>query len=158
MIRSFAPLTVLIVIAATGPCSSQQAVPRPNPTSGYAIEISSNGGAFEAVEIGNEGEGCERFAGHEDAERICHISTNVIPTIIGGEAYGELNDRRTPALDALIWRARADADPAVCAAGGLEGAFLSECEEQALAPDYQYVVADMRVRVPIGGAGPVQTF
>ena len=104
--------------------------------------------------IGSEGEGCERFAGHEDSERVCYITTNLIPTLIGGEAYGELNTRRTPAVDALVWRARPNADGSICARGGLTGAFLAECERDAVAEDYEYVANPFRVRVPIGGAQP----
>ena len=106
MIRSVSPFALLIVIAVTGPCSAQREGPRPNPTSGYAIEVSADGGPFVSHSIGPDGEGCELFTGHEDAERTCYIAKEIIPTKIGGEAYGELNDRRTPALDALIWRAR----------------------------------------------------
>jgi hypothetical protein len=155
---SIAPSAVLLLtVAAVGPCSTGPAHPERGPRSGYEIGIASGGGEFETVEIGAGGDGCERFTGHEDAERVCFISTVVIPTAIGGEAYGELNDRRTPALDALIWRARLDADPATCAAGGLVGGFLAECERDAVATDYEYAVANIRVRVPVGGAGPVTT-
>jgi hypothetical protein len=128
-----------------------------NPVGGYLIEVSTAGGDFVSVTIGAEGEGCERFSADEDAERTCYIATSLIPTLIGGEAYGELNQVRTPAVDALVWRARANADPSVCAEGGLTGAFLAECERDAVAVDYEYATGNMRVRVPIGGAVPPPT-
>lgn len=150
-----APLLLIAVTAVTGPCSAPRDGPRANPTSGYAIEVSESGGPFVSHSIGADGQGCEMFAGFQDAERTCYIAKEVIPTKIGGEAYGELNARRTPALDALIWRARAEADPTICAAGGLLGPFLAECERHAVADDYEYLAGSMRIRVPIGGAGPV---
>lgn len=125
-----------------------------NPTGGYEIEVSQDGGEFLVTTIGAGGEGCEPFSGDEDAERTCLIARLLNPWTIGGEAYGELNDRHTPALDALIWRARADADPSVCARGGLTGPFLQECERDALANGYGYATGNFRVRVPIGGAQP----
>lgn len=155
MNRAFGSVLLLTLIAVTGPCgSTRRAGPQPNPTGAYAIEVSVNGGDFRPVSIGPDGEGCERFSGFEDAERTCLIARLLNPWTIGGEAYGELNDRHTPALDALIWRARANADASVCARGGLTGAFLHECEQDAVADDYEYVSAPFRVRVLIGRAMP----
>ncbi len=152
--RSIAPSILFALVAVTGPCSSGKAGPEPNPTGAYEIELSVGGGNFVPATIGSDGEGCERFLGDDDAERTCYIATNLIPTLIGGEAYSELNDRRTPALDAIAWRARANADPNVCAAGGLTGPFLGECQRDAVSDDYEYTTGSMRVRVPIGGAHP----
>lgn len=149
------PVLAFALLAVTGPCSAPQAQhPDVNPTGAYRIEISVSGGPFVSSLIGFEGAGCEPFANHEEADRTCRIAINLIPSLIGGEAYGELNDRHTPALDALIWRARANADQTVCADGGLSGAFLLECERDAIAHDYEYVVGALRVHVPIGGAMP----
>lgn len=103
--------------------------------------------------ISAAGDGCTELS-TEDAQRTCFVATNLIATLIGGEAYGELNDRHTPAFDALVWRARADADPATCARGGLVGPLLVECELAAQADDYEYQSGNVRVRVPIGGALP----
>lgn len=112
---------------------------------------------FRSVTIGAQGEGCEVFLPDADANRTCLIATNVIPSIIGGEAYGDLNVRHTPALDALIWRARADGDASVCERGGLDAGFLDLCERAAQAGEYEYEAGDVRVRVPIGGAEPDAT-
>lgn len=153
--RWIAPSLLFLVVGVTGPCSTgQQNRPERNPVGGYTIEVSAAGGEFVTTTIGPDGEGCERFSGSEDAERTCFISKLLNPWSIGGEAYGELNDRHTPALDALIWRARANADASVCAAGGLTGPFLQECERDAVADDYEYSAGTFRVRVPIGGAQP----
>lgn len=153
--RWMAPSILLAVAAVTGPCSSGPAHPMGvNPTGAYQIEISVSGGPFVSRLIGFEGAGCEPFANDEEADRTCRIAISLIPSHIGGEAYGELNDRHTPALDALIWRARANADASVCAQGGLTGAFLQECERDAVADEYEYATGNMLVRVPIGGAQP----
>ncbi|MEX2546763.1 MAG: hypothetical protein WD830_03115 [Chloroflexota bacterium] len=153
--RWIAPSILAVVVGVTGPCSSGgQQRPEVSPTGAYEIELSLNGGDFRPVTIGREGEGCERFAGYEDAERTCFIAKELIPSKIGGEAYGELNDRHTPAFDALVWRARADADVSVCDRGGLEGAFLADCTRAAQDPSYIYERGAFRVRVPIGGAVP----
>lgn len=150
-----APSILLAVAAVTGPCSSGPTHPMGvNPTGGYAIEVAQDGGDFAPATIGSQGEGCERFSDYEGAERTCLIAKELNPRTIGGEAYGELNDRHTPALDALIWRARANADASVCGRGGLTGAFLLECEREAIASDYEYSAGSFRVRVPIGGAQP----
>jgi hypothetical protein len=146
---------LLVAFGAIGPCSSGPAHPMgTTPTGAYSIEISTADSEFVPVTIGAEGEGCEPFSADGDAERTCLISRLLNPWTIGGEAYGELNEVRTPAVDALIWRARANADPSVCAEGGLAGAFLAECERDAVAVDYEYATGNMRVRVPIGGAVP----
>jgi hypothetical protein len=73
------------------------------------------------------------------------------------EKYDKLNEQRTPALDALIWKARADGDVSVCERGGLASAFLEECERAASATDYEYEGETVRVRVPIGGPEPIPT-
>ena len=153
--RWIAPSLLLVVVAVTGPCgSSRNEGPRPNPTGAYAIEVSLNRGEFRPVTIGPDGEGCPQFSSVEDTERTCFITKLLNPWTIGGEAYGELNDERTPAFDALVWRARADADVSVCQRGGLTGAFLADCISAARDPDYVYERGPFRVRVPIGGAVP----
>lgn len=128
-----------------------------NPVGGYAIELSESGGQFVGVAISQEGGGCERLVPNADADRTCRIATSLVPTLIASEAYGELNARRTPALDAMVWRARANADPTVCQRGGLSGAFLTECEAHATAADYEYTGPGIRIHVPIGGAIPASS-
>lgn len=128
--------------------------PQENPTSSYTVELSVNGEAFMTVTIGSQGESCELMQAVVDAYRTCVIARNLIPSHIGGEAYGELNLRRTPAYDALVWRARVNADAGVCTQGGLEGSFLAACQGDAADPSYEYAMGNLRVRVPLGGAAP----
>lgn len=138
-----------VVLAPRGPFH-----PGRNPVGGYTIEVSLAGDEFVGVVAGAEGNGCERLGPNNDADRTCRIATALLPSLIGGEAYGELNTRHTPAFDALVWRARADADKTVCGRGGLEVDFLARCESDAIQIDYEYTRSDLRVRVPIGGAIP----
>lgn len=150
-----AAFVFLVVVAVTGPCSNQRAGPQPNPRTGYVIEVSERGGPFETVRIDAEGNGCERFGSVEDLERTCFITTVAIPRAIGGEAYGELNERRTPAFDALIWRALAEADASICERGGLVGPLLVECQASAVDPSYTYRNGPFQIHVPLGGAEPL---
>lgn len=149
-------LVSLASLSAVSGCWSR-GHPEPNPVRGYQLELSRPDGVPRSVTIGAQGEGCEVLLPNADANRTCLIATNVIASIIGGEAYGELNAGHTPALDALIWRARADGDVSVCERGGLEGSFRDLCERAAEAGDYEYDSGDVRVRVPIGGAEPDAT-
>jgi hypothetical protein len=116
------------------------------------IEVAVGSDQFQQVTIDKEGDGCDVLEGYDDPYRTCLIAINLIPSIIGGEAYGRLNEKRTPALDALVWRARADDDVTVCERGGLEGAMLEVCRAEAVDPGYMYQHGDVRVRVPLGGA------
>jgi hypothetical protein len=131
--------------------------PEPNPVRGYRLELAESDGRFRNVQIGAQGEGCEVFLPDADANRICLIATNDIPSIIGGEAYGDLNVRHTLALDALIWRARSIGDVSICERGGLRAGLLATCEQAAQAADYEYQGTSTRVRVPLGGAQPEAT-
>lgn len=128
--------------------------PEPNPTGGYTIEVAIGDEAYRQVSIDKEGGGCDVLEEYTDTYRTCLIATNLIPSLIGGEAYGRLNEKRTPALDALVWRARADDDVTVCERGGLEGAMLELCRTEAQDPGYVYEHRDVRVQVPTGGAAP----
>lgn len=125
-----------------------------NPVGGYQLEVSVAGSAFSNVAVESDGTGCGVLSQVNDAYRTCLVATNLIPTLIGGEAYGELNDRHTPAYDALVWRARANGDPSVCQQGGLEANFLANCRREATDLSYEYRAAGLKVRVPIGGALP----
>lgn len=128
--------------------------PEPNPRGAYVIELSSGGSGFTSITVGAEGAGCERLMADANANRICLIANNLDPPIIGAEAYGALNSAPSPAFHALVWRARADADPSVCGRGGLEGELLDRCLAEAQTADYAYAAGQMQIRVPIGGAVP----
>jgi hypothetical protein len=131
--------------------------PEANPVGGYLLELSLRGNSYKSVSIGSQGDGCELLLPDSDANRTCLIATNLIPSLIGGEAYGQLNLVHTPAFDALVWRARANGDSGVCQRGGLEDDFLADCLRQALDIAYEYAGKGMVVRIPIGGALPSQS-
>lgn len=146
--------TVRISVTGELPSSPGPAHPEPNPRGAYVIELSSAGSAFTPITVGAEGAGCERLLADADANRICLIANNLNPLIIGAEAYGALNDAPSPAFHALVWRARADADPLVCGRGGLEGELLDRCLAEAQAADYTYAAGQIQIKVRIGGAAP----
>src|SRR5688572_10672536 len=102
--------TSVVVIAVISGCfGMSRGHAEPNRVRGYRIELSLAGGRFEVVTIGANGEGCEVMQSNYDAYRTCLIATPVIPSVIaGGEDGSDLNIRHTPALDALVWKARAD--------------------------------------------------
>src|SRR6185312_11758209 len=77
----------------------------------------------------------------------CSLAVNADPAVIGGAAFGRLNVEHTTALDALVWRARADGDVAVCAAGGLEGEWLARCQTDAANPSYAMVDGTVQVSI-----------
>lgn len=124
-----------------------------NPVGGYTIEVSRDGSSFMPHTIDEDGATCLELFDETDPGRVCLLATNLLPSVIGGAAYGRLNTEETPSLDALIWRARSSGDPGVCARGGLEGAYRTQCEADAIASDYLYSTSDgLGVRIPIGGA------
>jgi hypothetical protein len=139
-------------LAATAP--QQTSRPGPNPLGAFAIELSQGGGAFEPLTITTSGVECQRFEALVDLESTCFGATNLIPSIIGGGAQGNLNQGHTPEYDALVWRARANGDPQVCDKGGLLGALLSQCRTDATRADYALSAGNFVIRVPIGGAFP----
>lgn len=149
-----AAVVVRQFLGTNGPVEPNRPSTRPdtNPTGGYSLDVSIDNGPFGPVTIGSAGENCENLEMVADAYRTCLVATNLVPSIIGGEAYGQLNFTHTPAHDALVWRARADNDSGVCSQGGLEGVFLADCLEAALDPSYEYTAANLRIKVPIGGA------
>lgn len=112
-------------------------VPPPNLIAGYEIDIATADGTFTAVTIGSDGSGCDRLIASERLYTACLVAINLDPRVIGASALGSLNSERTPALDALVWRARLGGDPAVCREGGLIGAFLAECKRLASADSYE---------------------
>ena len=150
--RQLITMAVIAAAVISGCFGMNRGHPEPNPVRGYRLEISEGDARFRPLSVGAQGEGCEVLLPDADANRTCLIATNVIATLIGGEADGDLNEQRTPALDALIWKARSDGDVSVCQRGGLANGFLEECERAASSTDYEYEGDEVRVRVPIGGA------
>lgn len=149
----FGGIIVAIVLLSANPLAPNRGRPLPNPVGAYTIELSVDQGPFDSVVIGADGSNCERLS-FPNAKQTCLLATNLMPSIIAGYAYGELNSRVTPAFDALVWRGRADGDTTVCARGGLENDFLANCEQLVVDPNYEYVHANLRVHVPIAEAIP----
>lgn len=150
-------MAFFLAAAISGCFGMNRGHPEPNRVRGYLLEIAPSTAPFRQVSIGAQGEGCDVLLPDTDAYRTCLIATQVIPTLIPGEDYDQLNELRTPALDALIWKARSDGDVSVCQRGGLANVFLEECEQAAGAVDYEYEGDMVRIRVPIGGAQPTAT-
>ncbi len=123
-------------------------VPPENPTAAYELEISSEGGIAARVAIGADGAGCDRLMASERLYTACLVAVNLDARLIGASALGRLNSERMPALDALVWRARLDGDASVCAKGGLSGDFLVECEQLAMADEYEVRDSGLVVHVP----------
>lgn len=123
-------------------------IPPANPAAGYELEIGSEGGMAVRVAIGADGAGCDRLVASERLYTACLVAVNLDARLIGASALGRLNSERTPALDALVWRARLDGDASVCAEGGLSGDFLIECEQLATADRYEVRDSGFVVRVP----------
>lgn len=81
----------------------------------------------------------------------CVLATNIDARFIAGEAFGKLNEEDTPAFEAIMWRARLNADRTVCESAGLLGARLDLCHAAVDAKVYR--VTDGPLTVVIG-AGP----
>lgn len=150
-------ITQILVAAVTsllsgGPGSRPR--PEPNPVGAYAMEVATPGAGFMSLTITPDGDECEVLRPSGDPYRSCLVATNLIPSVIGGDAHGELNAGLTPAYHALVWRARADADPTVCERGGLQGALLDRCHAESTDSAYEFSQADHRIRIPLGGAVP----
>jgi hypothetical protein len=150
-----AALAVAIYLAVssffTANSSPPSRVPPANPTAAYELEIGSEGGVLTRVAIGADGSGCDRLVASERLYTACLVAVNLDARLIGASALGRLNSERTPALDALVWRARLNGDASVCAEGGLSGDFLVECEQLATANEYEVRDSGLVVRVPRAG-------
>ena len=123
------------------------------PISGFELLVQRGSQPQERLVISKDGSGCQTLG--EPLSTVCLMATNVQPDVIGGAAFGKLNDADTPSLTALIWRARIDGDVSVCQRGGLTGERRSRCERAARDPNYAAVQGDITVQVPAGG--PIQS-
>lgn len=126
-------------------------VPPANPTAAYELDFGPDGGVAVRVAIASDGAGCDRLRASERLYTACLVAVNLDARLIGASALGRLNSERTPALDALVWRARLDGDASVCAKGGLSGDFLAECEQLATAEQYEVRDGGLVVRIPRAG-------
>lgn len=120
--------------------------PTPNPVAGFDVTIHESG-ATHTISIGADGTGCASLG---SLEQVCRLAVNQSAPVIGGAAFGRLNDQDTPSFEALVWRARLDADPTVCERGGLLEPRLSTCYARAVDPQYRSRAEGFEVEVPIG--------
>jgi hypothetical protein len=79
----------------------------------------------------------------------CVLATNIDGGVIAGEAFGRLNDEDTPALEAIIWRARLNADRAFCEHAGLLGERLDRCHAAVDAEVYRVTDGPLTVVIPL---------
>jgi len=125
--------------------ASPGARPTPHPYAPLTLLVTSNGGQ-RAVTIGTDTD-CSALLPSQVLFDVCSLAVNADPAVIGGAAFGSLNAQDTPSYDALVWRARADRNPAICAAGGLESPRLQACQQASV--DAGYVMSDIGVEVRI---------
>jgi hypothetical protein len=84
----------------------------------------------------------------------CVLATNIDGTVIAGEAFGRLNEEDTPALEAIIWRARLNADRTFCENAGLIGERLDRCHAAVDADVYRVTDGELTVVIPIPAGAP----
>lgn len=102
--------------------------PTISPSSAYELRWQAPGGAETLATIAADGAGCEVVGSSQFLYTTCVLATNEDAAVIGGQAFGHINQWPTPAREALVWRAVLDGDPAMCAEGGLLTPSLEECQ------------------------------
>jgi hypothetical protein len=128
-----------------GQSSSTATRPTPQPYAPLTLQVIVAGASSE-VTITTDGE-CSVLRASQPLFDACSLAVNSDPAVIGGAALGRLNSQHTPSYDALVWRARAEGNPDVCAAGGLEGSWLAKCQADVARADYSLSHAGLIVRV-----------
>lgn len=149
--RAAVPLLLLVAVLAGFYALSlvrMNYVATPDATSGYQVMLLSSSGVIP-LDISASGAGCERLAGSLLLESVCGLAVKTDPPRIGGAAFGDLNNRITPAYHALVWRARLGAGPDACSQGGLTGSFLEQCRRDAVDPTYSLTDTGLTVQVPL---------
>lgn len=121
--------------------------PTPHPFAALVIELTT-GAVTRELTIATDAD-CVPLQPSQTLYDICSLAVNADPAVIGGAAFGRLNNEHTASLDALIWRARADGDAGVCAAGGLEREWLQTCTSAASQVDYQLADQGLVVRIRV---------
>ena len=122
--------------------------PTPHPFAPFTLELSVAGGPVKQVAVATDGD-CSALQPSQRLFDICSLAVNADAAVIGGAAFGRLNSEDTPSFDALVWRARANRDAGICAAGGLLDSRLTECQREAADPAYELVDAGEEVRIPL---------
>lgn len=83
----------------------------------------------------------------------CILATNIDGQMIAGEAFGQLNEVDTNAMEAIFWRARLDGDASVCEHAGLLAVRLDRCHAAVAAEEYRVTDGRLTVVIP-RGPGP----
>lgn len=127
-------------------------------TEGYVLEYARGAEALMPLVVDKDAEKCLALRAIEIADRTAHpassvspqptdpeprlyvacvLATNIDVRFIVGEAFGRLNEEDTPAFEAIIWRARLEAERSVCESAGLLGARLDRCHAAVDAKEYR---------------------
>jgi hypothetical protein len=134
--------------------------PRPTAaaTEAYVLEFARGEEQLQSLTVDKDATACLALRAIEVADRsparhgilsplptepepvlyvACVLATNIDGRVIAGEAFGRLNDEDTPALEAIMWRARLNADRAFCEDAGLLGERLDRCHAAVDAEVYR---------------------
>jgi hypothetical protein len=120
--------------------------PTPHPFAPLILDVSSAADSPARISLASDAD-CSAVAASQKLFDICSLAVNADPAVIGGAAFGRLNSEDTPSYDALVWRARANGDPKICAAGGLLEPRLSQCRAAAIDPEYSMTDSGLTVVV-----------
>ncbi len=173
--------TGLLLSSALGlsACSAFMSQPRPTAavTEAYVLEYARGAEPLASLSVDRDAMACQALRAIEVAERspaghgllsplptepepplyvACVLATNIDGSVIAGEAFGRLNDEDTPALEAIMWRARLNADPAFCDDAGLLGERLDRCHAAVNAEVYRVTDGPLTVVIARSPTVPPQ--
>ena len=105
---------------------------RPSPAGLESYSLSYVGpSASGTLTVDLEGAACRKLKPSDYLLSACTLALNKDPAFIAGDAAGDLNNTDTPSYEAILWRAKLDADPTVCDRGGLLEERLANCHAVA---------------------------
>lgn len=136
----FAALQQAVAGQSTKPDRRQELEP-------YTILLTDNAGRASTLAIRAAAD-CEPLGADAWLAETCKLALHKNPAVIAGSAFGRLNLTETPALEALIWRARIDRDASICRRGGLAGDWLSQCLKDSSNPLLSLKYRDYVITVP----------
>ncbi len=114
----------------------------------YTIEVIHSDGTTEHLDVNADGRACARLGTSQQLSEACRLALNIDPNVIAAAALGQLNHVDTPALLALILRARMSNDSAICEKGGLEGLRLARCHEAVVGGSPTFSDSGVTIRIP----------
>ncbi|MCI0344020.1 MAG: hypothetical protein L0221_01070 [Chloroflexi bacterium] len=179
MTRRLSLWLLLVTVIGVAGCSvfvGNQTRPTGAITEDYVLEYAYGAEPFARLTVDKDAAACLTLRSIELADRshgvtgtasplptdpepilyvACVLATNIDARFIAGEAFGRLNEVDTPALEAIIWRARLDADRTVCENAGLLGERLHRCRAAVDADDYRVSDGPLTVVIaPQASAAP----